>query len=151
MQVLPIKCVSCKIVRSRARLTDQGYALLFAMAQMLDIDDLVNVLESLKGSVNHRWMNLGLALKLAKHSLDDIEQTFNTLDRRLQEMLTLWLKQCYDTKKHGLPTWEVLIGAVRNPIGGKFPLLADTIAEHKHVLRYVLFCIMHQNCNLIFC
>ena len=123
------------------------------MAQILDIDNLFDVLECLhlKGSVNTRWMNIGLALKLTKASLDDLEQDFNTLDRRLQEMLSLWLKQCYDTLKHGLPTYEMLIEAVRNPIGGNFPSLADKIAEHRRqqqAKKVATQCIKSENSHL---
>lgn len=95
------------------------------------IGDLNEVVQSLKGQVTNKWMSIGLALGLRKTDLDNIEQDYNSLDRRLQEMLTLWLKQSYDTGKYGPPSWNALIIAVGSTTGGGFPSLAAEIAADK--------------------
>ena len=42
-------------------------------------------------------------------------------------MLLLWLHQMYDTKKHGPPTWEMLVEAVSKDIGGNNKALAKKL------------------------
>lgn len=110
----------------------------------LCIDDLNEVVQSLKGQVTDKWMSIGIGLGLSKTDLDKIEQSYNSLDRRLQEMLTLWLKQSYDTGKYGPPIWDSLIKAVGSPTGGGFPSLAAEIAADKQPqARY------NKNCHHI--
>ena len=48
----------------------------------------------------------------------------------LMEVVSKWLKLSYNTHKHGLPTWQKVVAAVANSIGGNNPALAKTIAEN---------------------
>ena len=56
----------------------------------------------------------------------------------LREGLTRWLKEGYNTEKHGPPTWRRLVDAVANSAGGDDHSLALDIAkEHKSKLMLV--------------
>ena len=46
----------------------------------------------------------------------------------LEDVLLLWLKQKYDEKKHGPPTWRMLVEAVNSKSGGDNQELAKQIA-----------------------
>ena len=47
----------------------------------------------------------------------------------LNQIITNWLQRNYNTKKYGLPTWKMLVEAVRAPNGGNNAILADKIAR----------------------
>lgn len=49
---------------------------------------------------------------------------------RLEQVLNLWLKKQYDTKRYPIPSWRSLCVAVHS--GGENPALANDIAaEHR--------------------
>ena len=48
----------------------------------------------------------------------------------LEDVLLLWLNQEYDVKKHGPPTWRMLVEAVGKKGGGDNHELAKQIAEN---------------------
>ena len=52
-----------------------------------------------------------------------------------REVLKQWLKKCYNTQKHGPPTWRKLVEAVANSNGGDNPALAEAMAG-KHQCEY---------------
>ena len=47
----------------------------------------------------------------------------------LEASLKEWLRKAYDTAQHGVPSWERLVAAVANPVGGDNPALAENIAK----------------------
>lgn len=73
-----------------------------------------------------RWNKFGQALGLDPHELNNIEGNNETC---LDKVLESWLKQNYDTRAHGKPSWSVLTRAVRDPNGGNDSALADKIEK----------------------
>ena len=69
----------------------------------------------------------------------------------LREILKQWLKKCYDTQKHGPPTWRKLVEAVANDNGGSNPALAETIARKyqcEYSRNYRISCMSDYNIAL---
>ena len=73
----------------------------------------------------------------------------------LEDVLLLWLNREYDVKKHGPPTWQVLVEAVDRKGGGDNHELAKKIASN-HPAGIIWTHIMHvhvpasdNDCNLI--
>ena len=112
------------------------------MYSIIDLDDLFEVVSELQ-PVTARWKSVGLALRLSPTQLDVIEKENRSLDECLIEVLTLWLKKSYDTKRYGNPSWELLAEAVGHPAGGNDSAVARGIRERhsKHTLLayYTLF------------
>jgi hypothetical protein len=98
----------------------------------LELQDLMVELQPLVA----RWRPFGLALRLSSDQLDEIEEECGKLQKRLEKVLTLWLKKDYDTKRFGMPSVQLLVEAVRNRAGGNNPALAETIDE-KHKGREI--------------
>ena len=96
------------------------------VALAADIDDLFDVNAELM-PVAARWKNLGLALRLDSDTLDEIEANNKKVGDSLTEVLKLWLKKSYNTKKFGEPTWHRLAEAVGHPSGGNDPALAEKL------------------------
>ena len=94
-----------------------------------DINDLFDVHYELR-SVASNWKDVGLALRLHPDSLNDIEADCRDVKSCLRETLATWLKQTYDTKRFGPPSWKLLVAAVSHPGGGNNPALAQQIAEN---------------------
>ena len=91
-------------------------------------DDHFDVLEEV-GGLAARWRNMCIALRLS--GADKIASTCrDNPEECLRTVLEKWLKQCYNTQKHGLPTWRKLVGAVANDNGGNDPALAEAIAKN---------------------
>lgn len=69
----------------------------------LDVTNLQEILEALREGLfpDHRWLDLGLSLSLMHNDLAVIEADRPTAHRRLQEMLSLWLRR-------GRATWNRL-------------------------------------------
>ena len=93
-----------------------------------EIDDLFDVKRKLE-PVAARWKSLGLALRLDPDKLKVIERNDRDCSDCLTEVLTLWLKKNYNSRRFGEPSWELLATAVRDPAGGNDPSLADSFAE----------------------
>ena len=104
-----------------------------------------------------KWFDLCLALQLSHGTLSAIGTKHTSdISTCLREGLTHWLQRDYDTKKHGPPTWRMLVDAVYNSCGGDDQALALDIAEkHKgwcllhvdymHVYVYLAYVIHPQN------
>ena len=75
-----------------------------------------------------RWKHIGLALRLDLTHLNEIQNSNSDLQDCLTEMLDLWLKKEYNTKRFGEPTWRLLVIAVGHPAGGNDHVLAEKIA-----------------------
>ena len=93
-----------------------------------DIEDLFEVQSELC-HIEAKWRSLGLALRLHPGTLDTIEtDCCSAAQSCLRQVVTLWLKREYDTKRFGAPSWQQLVTAVAHPAGGSNPALAETIA-----------------------
>ena len=95
-----------------------------------DIDDLFEVQCDLL-DVAHKWKGLGKALRLRPNVLNQIEADRLDVNSRLEDVLTEWLQQAYNTGRFGLPSWKLLVAAMAHPAGGNDHALARRIAE-KH-------------------
>ena len=51
----------------------------------------------------------------------------------LEDVLLLWLNRQYDVKKHGPPTWRMLVEAVDKKDGGNNHDLAKEIASNHQI------------------
>lgn len=100
--------------------------------KVLSITDTKEVLKILE-PVATRWKLIGITLNLSTSDMDVIDQECNSIHDKLLKMISNWLKQVYDTKKYGLPTWPALIEAIREKIGGNDPALADEVYRKKVV------------------
>ena len=56
----------------------------------------------------------------------------------LEDVLLLWLNQEYDVKKHGAPTWRMLVEAVDKKSGGDNHELAKQIASNHPAGRGII-------------
>ena len=91
-----------------------------------DLNDVVREVIKLNASYN----SLGGALGLLPADLNAIKSRYDQdLKQALNEVILAWLRQNYDTKRYGLPTWRRLVEAVDNPAGGDNHALAKTIAS----------------------
>ena len=90
--------------------------------------DLRDVLSAVI-DVAAKWEEFGTALGIIPSDLEVIQQKRENSDQRLREVLLTWLRQRYDVKKFGPPTWKNLCGAVRSKIGADNPALAMKIEE----------------------
>ena len=103
-----------------------------------DIDDLFEVQCDLL-DVAHKWKGLGKALRLRPNVLNRIEADRPDVNSRLEEVLTEWLQQAYNTDRFGLPSWKLLVAAVAHPAGGSDHALARRIAEkHNGTITYCI-------------
>ena len=76
-----------------------------------------------------RFYPVGIALGLPSSKLDKIRQNYpRDCDEALSQVIIAWLKQSYDTSKHGHPSWKKLVEAVASEAGGQNPALARKIA-----------------------
>ena len=99
-------------------------------------DDAFYVLEEV-GSLAARWHSMCLALGLKLSDAETIASTCrDNPEKCIKAMLEKWLKKCYNTQKHGPPTWQQLVGAVANNMGGNDPALAETIAKNHQREHY---------------
>ena len=82
-------------------------------------------------SLAGRWPSISFALRLLPSDKDTIARGCHDIPGDcLREVLSKWLQRCYDTNRHGPPTWQVLVAAVANSAGGDNPGLAKQIAEN---------------------
>ena len=92
-----------------------------------DIDDLVDVKRELI-SIADKWKDIGLALRLKPATLNTIGRNQSDVRDRLSDVLAEWLNKAYNVQRFGQPSWQLLVGAVRDPAGGDNKALAVTIA-----------------------
>ena len=72
------------------------------------------------------WTALGLPAE-ERHATR-VENN-NDCDKCLMATIEIWLKQNYDTERHGKPSWKMLVQAVCDPGGGNNRELAERIAK----------------------
>ena len=90
-------------------------------------DDFFEVYEKVV-NISSRYYELGIALRLPPAELDSLRVDESKAARALSGVLQAWLKQNYNTEKHGPPTWRKLVEAVDSPAGGNNHALAKAIA-----------------------
>ena len=106
-----------------------------------DIYDVFKEVSSLAG----RWRSMCLALGLLPSDEATIALRYCAIpDECLRSVLVKWLKMDYKIHKHGRPTWQKLVAAVADRIGGGNPALAQKIAK-KHQGK------VSTNCKLCNC
>ena len=93
-----------------------------------DISDLFDVHYELL-NVAYNWRGVGNALRLHPDLLKGIEADHSDVKRRLERVLTEWLKKAYNTTRFGPPSWQLLVAAVAHPAGGNDRALAEEIAK----------------------
>lgn len=81
----------------------------FFLSDEKDIRDVYTVVRKLQA----KYYQLGVFFGLPCDKLENIKLSCNQeLDKALIETLKLWLRQEHDTKKHGLPSWRILVQTV---------------------------------------
>ena len=92
-----------------------------------DIVDHFEVMDAVH-DVASRWKSLGAALRLPHPVLDRIQKEHRDDPRDcLEDVVTEWLNQSYNTQCFGLPSLKMLVEAVAHRNGGNNPALADDI------------------------
>ena len=94
---------------------------------VLDEDNLSNIIEEIH-PIESRYYNLGRSLNLKIADLRKIRDEHPSDSDGLEDVLLLWLNQKDDEKKHGPPTWRMLVEAVSKETGGDNHELAKQIA-----------------------
>ena len=94
---------------------------------ILDEGDLSNIIEEIQ-PIESRYYDLGRSLNLKIADLRKIRDEYPSDLDGLEDVLLLWLNQKYDEKKHGPPTWRMLVEAVSKKTGGDNHELAKQIA-----------------------
>ena len=112
---------------------------------ILDESDLFKIIEEIQ-PIESRYYNLGRALNLKIADLRKIRDEHSSESDSLEDVLLLWLNQKYDKKKHGPPTWRMLVEAVNSKSGGGNQELAKQIALN-HPAGSILLLLAHY-CNI---
>jgi len=77
----------------------------------LNLKAVLNALHS----VSHKWSDIGLQLDVPISRLKIIEIDTTGTEKRLQAMLDYWMNNATDP----LPSWEVLVNALKAPAVGE--------------------------------
>ena len=81
-------------------------------------------------TVSTKWNDIGIALRLDPNILEGIKaRNSGEPQACLSSMLTEWLKQNYNVRRFGEPTWKWLVQVVGDPAGGGNMALARDIAR----------------------
>lgn len=105
--------------------------LLCGLARFIGEDDVHDVNDEIN-TLSFRYYQLGQALRIPPSKLDEICADYPTsAGTALAQVILEWLRQNYNVKKHGKPTWKMLVEAVGKPSGGNNHCLAEEIAS-KH-------------------
>ena len=72
-------------------------------------------------SVSYKWSDIGLQLDVPAFQLNIIEADSTGVKKRLQAMLDYWMNNAVDP----LPSWEVLVNALKAPTVGESRLARD--------------------------
>ena len=99
------------------------YIILDHTFNLTDIDDLNEVILKLR-PVAIKWKEIGLVLGISLSNLNIIERNNSTIEDSLRDMATYWLNRVDGVND---TSWQILSEAVRSPIGGNNPALANRI------------------------
>ena len=84
------------------------------------------------------WRKLATGLRIPPNLIPIIASKHsNDPEECLLGLLEEWLKESYNVKRYGHPSWRALVRAVASSPGGGNPALAQTIAD-KHPGRVVI-------------
>ena len=104
--------------------------IIFLWSLSLAEDDFCEVYRKL-WTIRANYYQLGIELGLPPGELQTIRQeNSQNIAQGFTEVLLKWLKQLYNVKKYGPPTWQRLKEAVASPSGGNDHALAEKITEH---------------------
>ena len=107
------------------------------------MDNFSDVYLRVKSSISSQYYDFGIALGIPPDVLSNIKEEPK---RALSNVLQEWLKQNYNTDKHGLPTWRKLVEAVDNPAGGNNHALAKAIASEHPIGNHSIYI---ESCMII--
>lgn len=99
-----------------------------------DEDDLFDIIDEIVPSLNSKYYEIGLGLRLKSCALKDIKSSCQTPNIILTEVITAWLNKKYNVARFGPPTWQWLVRVVDSKAGGNDHDLAKKIAS-KHPAR----------------
>ena len=108
------------------------------LSSSADEDNYLEVVDSVS-PVHNRWSQLCCALGLSLSQISAIRKNHagNTVES-LEEGISQWLQQNYNTDKHGPPTWRKLVAAIDNPVGGSnHDLAMKILLKHKGITLYM--------------
>ena len=83
--------------------------------------------------IRDSYYSLGRSLRLLTDDLKAIREAYpseSDAEQALEDVLLLWLRQKYNVKKFGPPTWRMLVEAVDKKAGGNNHDLAEEIASN---------------------
>ena len=79
--------------------------------------------------VKAKYYQMGIALGLKPGAVDGIKkENIGDVDQAFQKVLLTWLRQVYDVKRHGPPSWRKLLECIGSPSGGANLALAKRLA-----------------------
>ena len=82
-------------------------------------------------SLAGNWRKLAIGLRIPPTLLAVISKNCsNDQEECLLGLLVEWLKETYDVKRYGHPSWRSLVRAVASSPGGGNPAMAQTIADN---------------------
>lgn len=100
------------LVWTRPNLLIVFMQLMYSIASHADIDDLGDVLSEIKPLASS-WRGLSAVLGIKEHDLKAIEYNNpRDADMCLHMALVEWLKQNYDSWRHGKPSWKKLVEVI---------------------------------------
>ena len=79
------------------------------LKETLDEDDLSYLLSLLFG-IRHKWYDIGLSLQVRRNVLDEIKQSEDNDETKLEKVINIWEETSSST------TWETMITAVESPV-----------------------------------
>ena len=89
-------------------------------------------------SIVGNWRRLATGLRIPLKLVALISSNHsNDSEQCLLALLGEWLKESYDVKRYGHPSWRALVRAVASSPGGGNPALAGSIAD-KHPGRIIV-------------
>ncbi len=95
---------------------------------------MFDVIEALS-PVAAKWKAIGTALRIKRSKLAEFEITHKgDVQDCLADTVEEYVRMCYDTKKHGEPTWLKIIKAVEHSAGGNNKAHAIAIAKDHLIL-----------------
>ena len=88
-------------------------------------------------AIQAKWDLLGIQLGIDDGTIASIKlKNGSDPSRCLNDVLSTWLKENYNTQRHGYPSWRRLCVAIASPAGAGNQSLANGIAElHKTSLK----------------
>ena len=115
---------------------------------ILDEDDLSEIIEEIL-PIGSKYYDLGRSLNLKTAELRKIRDKSPRESDALEDVLLLWLNREYNVKKHGPPTWRMLVEAVNKKSGGDNHELAKQIASNHPAGTNIIWTIVICACNAI--